>query len=565
MKTWIEKPVLEPEIASRFPEMNPFVLRMLWNRGMQSQDAMDTFLSPDYARDIHDPWLFSQMKQAVDRITNAIHASERITIHGDYDADGVCASAILSLTLEKLGADVHVFLPDREKDGYGLNANTVATLASDGTKLIITCDCGISNKPEIEKAAELGMDVIVTDHHAQPLELPDAAIAIIHPGVKGERYPFSGLAGGAVAWKLAHALIMNDQGKHFSPGFEKWLLDLASISTVADCMTLTGENRTIVKFGLLVMAKTRWLGLRELLHMCRLDPTKLRAEDIAFRVAPRINAAGRMDHSNTALQLLLSQRPSDAVQFAVNIERNNTERGTATETMIAEVLEQTGLQVDEQILIAVGDHWRVGLLGLVAGRVMEQFRKPVLVITKTANGFTGSCRSIPGFHLVEALQSADQMLLKYGGHAPAAGFSIAEEKLEEFLAHMRKRARELLGSGIPEQTLEIEAEIPLSAVDWNLSDALTKFEPFGAGNPEPIVATRGVEIMQAMAVGSTGKHGKFVFRSGEKFLPAIGFGFGELANQLSVGDVVDIAYAIQVNEWNGNRELQGVLKDLKHA
>lgn len=560
--TVVLKPDVPESARAQFPEMNPIVLRMCWNRGLQTQLEIDEFLYPDYARDINDPMLFAHMPLALDRIHAAIARNERITIHGDYDADGVCASAILKTTLEQLGATVDVFLPDREKDGYGLNSRTVQYLAEQGTKLIITVDCGISNKPEIDLAKSLGVDTIVTDHHTQPLELPEQAVAIIHPHVAGETYPFKGLAGGAVAWKLAHALILADNGKHIAAGFEKWLLDLASISTVADVMSLTGENRTIVKYGLIVMRKTRWQGLRELLRAANVDPQKVTATDIAFRLGPRINAAGRIDHSNRALDLLMARRPSDAVQFAAQLERTNAERGKLTQVMMEEAEAQLTDQADEAILIAISDTWRTGLLGLVAGRIMEKTRKPALIMTRARGDITGSGRSPGTLNLVKSLQSADHLLGKYGGHPPAAGFSLDPENFDAFVTHMRSVAREATRDGVPQHTIEVEAELKFSDIDWALSDELANLEPFGAGNPEPLFLTRGVEIIEARAVGTNQKHGKFVLKADGKTIPAIGFGHGESATTMSAGQTVDVVYQISVNEWNGNRELQCVIKDL---
>lgn len=566
MKTeWVEKASIEKEVLEQFPEINPVVLRMLWNRELRTQKEMDEFLSPDYARDVHDPFLFRDMQKAVDRIHAAIEAGERITIHGDYDADGVCASAILRITLEKLGATVDVFLPDREKDGYGVSKRTVDFIAQNGTKLIITTDCGISNKPEVDHAKSLGIDTIITDHHTQPLELPDAAVAIIHPPLKGEPYPFKGLAGGGVAWKLAHALTIADNGAHLKSGFEKWLLDLASISTVADVMSLTGENRTIVKYGLTVMKKTRWQGLRELMRFANVNPDHITATDIGFRIGPRINAAGRVDHSSMALDLLMARRPSDAVQVAAQIEKTNQDRGKLTKIMVEEVMDQVASQTDEKLLIAKGDTWRMGLVGLVAGRVMDELHKPVLVMTRAKGDISGSGRSPGTFNLVEALQSADHLLEKYGGHPPAAGFSLTEKNLDAFVQHMRDRASTEITDDEPVQKLEVEAELSLTDVNWELNDELEKFSPFGAGNPEPLFMTHDVEVVEARPVGADEKHGKFTLKQGDKTVAAIGFGHGKHAETLQPGHKLDMVYSVEVNEWNGNRELQCVIKDIKHG
>jgi single-stranded-DNA-specific exonuclease len=306
-RKWEVASKIDDEIKARFPEIAPTVLQLLWNRGLRTQAAIDEFLNPDYGRDLHDPFLFRDMSKACERLGRACREREKIAVHGDYDADGVCAAAIAVTTLRALGAEAGVFLPHREIDGYGLNRRTVERLAAEGVKVIVTCDCGIANAAEVALAREKGMDVIITDHHALPAELP-GAFATIHPQVPGETYPRDGLAGGGVAWKLAQALVRRAArgGVALPPGFEKWLLDLVAISSVADLVPLLGETRTLVKYGLVVLGKTRRVGLRELMLAAGVyaeDGRPRRAIDsatIGFQIAPRLNAAGRLDHANAA-------------------------------------------------------------------------------------------------------------------------------------------------------------------------------------------------------------------------------------------------------------------------
>src|SRR3989344_4064390 len=336
------------------PDLPDVVLQLLWNRALRSQRDIDEFLNPDYVRDIHDPFLFRDMQRAVDRLFAAIAAQEKIVIHGDYDADGVSASIILTNTLRALGAVTDFFLPHRETDGYGLNINTVEKLAAEGARIIITCDCGISNAVEIARAKELGIDVIITDHHQEPINLPDAAYATIHPKIAGETYPFKGLAGGGVAFKLSQGLLRThaQHNPKLPSGeshevFEKWLLDMVAISSVADMVPLLGETRTLVRYGLLVLGKTRRVGLRRLMKGAGLldqngapKHAKITAEDIGFKIAPRINAAGRMNHATTAFQLLLEQEEDRARALAEEINANNNARQELTADLVLKAREQ---------------------------------------------------------------------------------------------------------------------------------------------------------------------------------------------------------------------------------
>jgi single-stranded-DNA-specific exonuclease len=438
------------------PELPPIVARLLYHRNLTTQPAIDEFLNPDYSIHVHDPYLFRDMTKAVDRIFRAAENGEKITIHGDYDADGVSASVILASLFKILNINFDVFLPHRETDGYGLNMNTVDLLHSQGTKIIITCDCGISNAPEIAKANEFSIDVIVTDHHSIPAKLPDA-YAIIHPKVVGETYPDQTLAGGGVAFKLAQGILRKHKESHelLSNGdrheaYEKWLLDMVAIASVADMVPLLGESRTLTKYGLIVLNKTRRIGLQKLLLEARLlndDGTnrkEINADTIGFQIAPRINAAGRMNHANAAYNLLVTDSPTDAIDLAFALDQSNQDRQKMTEEIVKEAAKQIEIdQKNNPVLFAIGE-WPIGIVGLIASKLKERYQKPTIIMSKGA-AITGSGRSVPGFNMIGAMQEVPELFLKFGGHPMACGFTLkTPELLDEFKNTLIKKFNEKL-------------------------------------------------------------------------------------------------------------------------
>src|SRR3989339_1621059 len=387
---WKIASTVPSEITARFPEWNIVTAQLLYNRQLTTQEDVDHFVLPDYGQDQHDPFLFRDMKKVVARIKQAVLKKQKIVIHGDYDADGVCGSAVLYKTLQKIGADVSVYLPHRDTEGYGLNLNTIQTLADAGTHLVITVDCGTSNKKEIAKAVELGMDVIVTDHHSEPPELPKEACAMLNPKLSQETYPFRFLAGVGVSFKLCQALI-----REYALGeaFEKWLLDLVAISTVTDFVPLIGENRVFVKYGLVVMKKNLRPGLRQLFSQMNVEVKTVSCETILFKVGPHINAAGRMKHANAAFEMLVEENEEQAALLAANIVQANKERQRVSAQMSKRALEQAELQKNEFVIIVEIDDCPIGLVGLVAGKVASTYHRPTFVVGRMGEESAGSCRS----------------------------------------------------------------------------------------------------------------------------------------------------------------------------
>lgn len=588
LKKWNIAPPPPSEFISEHPELPEIIARLLWNRGFKNQTEIDEFLNPDYSSDIHDPFLFNDMPKAVAIIFDALKKGVRITVHGDYDADGVCASVIIISGLKKLGAkDIDVFLPHRETDGYGLNKKTIQYLYDTGTKLIITCDCGISNNAEIQLAKNLGMQVIITDHHAMPKDFPPAD-AIIHPLVPGEQYPDKTLAGGGVAFKLVQGVLAEHKKTHKTlpdgqthEAFEKWLLDLVSISTVADLVPLKGESRTLVRYGLTVLNKTKNLGLKKMLLMAGLldDQGKPKrgafsTQTIGFQLAPRINAAGRMDHANVAFKLLMSETDAEATTLALQLNQNNVDRQKVTEELTELARQQIAQtnQTDNPILFVYGKNWSAGVLGIVASRIKDEFYRPIFVMCDNQDNIVGSGRSVLEFNMIKTLQAHPELFSKFGGHPQACGFTLAnKETFEKFKGILLEEAR--FGTKgidlVPQIT--IDTEIDLDEVTWKLYDLLQKFEPFGKTNDEPRYVARDVEIVSVDSVGQDGKHLRLLVKHHSHVMKkTIAFGFGDCGRHpsnwkeiLKPGDKVDLVFSISVNEWNGNRELQLMIEDMK--
>lgn len=565
-RRWRVAPPISPQFIEQFPEILPAVLQLVFNRGLTTQRQIDEFLNPDFSQDVHDPFLFRDMRRAVDRIRQAIEHDEQIIIHGDYDADGVCGSAILVSTLRQIAptAKIDVYLPHRENEGYGLNLNTVAELADRGVTLLITVDCGSSNHDEITAANERGIDVIVTDHHVVPAT-PPPAYAILHPLMPGETYPFQKLCGTGVAYKLAQALI-RDWGQPIAN--EKWLMDLVAIGTIADFVPLVGENRTLVTYGLIVLQKTRRLGFQKLYSLINLDLTKIDTRTVAFQIIPRINAAGRVDHARRAFDLIMTENDDDAIAAATLLNQLNQERQKLTERITQEAKTQVGeLSVEQCVVVAEGEDWPAGLVGLVANRLMDEYNRPTVIIGKRQDMRIGSGRSMKEFHITEALHEMSDLLAQFGGHRQACGFTLkSTTTVAQFTKSFQQIAATKLQSEVLAPELPIDAEMTLAEVTWPLVEQVERFGPFGEGNPSPLFASKGLAVIQWDRVGADRKHLRLVVKDQQGIQrKMIGFGFGKWSEQLTPDCRVDVAYEIGTNTWNGNSELQLKIIDIRIA
>lgn len=563
MTPWNEA---EEEQARKLVEglgLPPLVARLLVRRGCGDIGAASDFLYAGVER-MHDPFLLKGMREAVDRIREAGVKGEKIRIYGDYDADGVSSTSLLILLFRKLGYHFDYYIPHRAFEGYGLNRNALELAAEAGVNLIVTVDTGISAYDEIAYAAELGMDVVVTDHHEPPERIPEAC-AVVNPKRHDCPYPFKGLAGAGVAFKLGHALLGE-------PPLE-WA-DIATLGTIADLMPLADENRILVREGLERMKRSDKPGFRALAEVSGVELEQITSTAVAFGIAPRINAAGRLDHAAKAVELLVSPSYDEAILSASALDLLNKERQRTVEAIVKEAEGQWAAKCEAMagqgkekppVIVVAGEGWNVGVIGIVASKLLERHYRPTIVlgIDKETGMAKGSARSIDGYDLHAALTACEELLDHYGGHQAAAGMSLHRDRIAEFEERMGELA---------ERWLSAEDWIPKTAVDLvcgveeaslQTIEQLSRLEPFGAGNPSPRVLIRGVKLADRRAIGKEAKHLKLSLRGKSGALDAIGFGFGELASGLTGQSVIDVVGELSVNEWNGSRKPQLQIQDLR--
>ncbi len=567
-KKWRIRKKINKDLIKKFPEINPIILQLLFNRGMIEQKDIEEFLLPGYEF-LENPFLFKDIKKAIKLVKETINRKEKIAIYGDYDADGVTSSAVLASFFKDIKVDFEIYIPDREKEGYGLNEKAIKYLAKKGVKLIITVDCGISGAKEVEMAKKMGIKTIITDHHEASGPLPKCPI--INPKVD-DNYPFRDLAGVGVAFKFVQALLRSgskDINERKIEAFEKWLLDLVAVGTIADCMPLVSENRILVKYGLIVLNKTRRRGLKILMEKIGLNLGEINSRDISYRVAPRINAAGRMRHANLAYDLLMSNSTKKSIERSERLIEANLERQKITEKITKRILTEIGEKASQKVIFSFQKDCPVGILGLIAGRVSDIYNRPCFVLTEKDGEIIGSGRSIEGFDVMEGLQSMDDLFSHYGGHKGACGLSLKKrEFLEKFKERFLNFANQKLKESDLVSVLKVDAEIYLNDIDWGLFDELQKFSPFGEKNSKPIFLTRNLKVFSSREVGQKGKHLKIFVN---ELLPdsscskdCIGFGLGEeWKDKLKSGDKIDLIYEIDENRWNGNREIQLKVIDLR--
>ncbi|MDO9399204.1 MAG: single-stranded-DNA-specific exonuclease RecJ [bacterium] len=569
---WELMSVIDDDFIKKNPEYNKIILQLFFNRRLTEKEEIRKFFQIDY-NDLLDPFLFKHMDRAVSLIINHIKAGNKIVIYGDYDADGITASAILVETLTIFKAKVSVYIPDRMKEGYGLNKKAIDELAQAETKLIITVDNGIRNKKEVGYIKELGLDVIITDHHEAPADKnnwPDCLIINPH----AEDYFFKSLAGVGVSFKLAIALIKKSKlTEEQKKRLEERILDLVAVGTVADCVDLIGENRILVSKGLGIINKSSRLGLNELIKVSQSNNFKkeISSWNISWQIAPRINSAGRLDHANTAFRLLITKDQEEAKIIAEKLNIKNSERQKMTEAIVETCKTKIEKEMlDDKILILVSPNldeneealgWPEGVIGLVAGKICELYSRPTLVITKMNTEIKGSGRSIEEFNITKAIEQECQYLVKFGGHAQACGFTINNQAdLLKFTIDLKKIAKKQLGKIDLTSKLIIEAELNLLEINDQLVEKLGEFEPFGEGNLRPKFVSFNLTIIDKMTMGADGQHVKFKF---DNFW-AIAFRQAEKWSELKIGDKVDVVYYIEFNEFNGRRTVQMNIIDIKN-
>jgi single-stranded-DNA-specific exonuclease len=542
----------------------------LVRRGYRTPEEARAFLEGD---ELHDPGEFAAMPAVVGRVRSAIEAGRRITVHGDFDVDGVCATVVLISTLRELDAECDWLIPDRLVDGYGLSAENVRKLAERGTGLILTADCGITAVTEVALAAELGMEVVVTDHHQPGNGLPDCPI--LHPGLD-ESYPFDDLCGTAVAWKLACALRQGAPGTGSAeqqrggsgdpvPGaLHEADLDLVALATVADVVPLVGENRALVKRGLDEVRRAERPGIRALLAAAKVEPTRLDEGDLAFKLGPRINAAGRLYRADAGVELFLTEDEARAAEIAGELNRANGER-RATEREVANAAEAALRELPEELreasgIVVAGKGWHPGVIGIVASRLVEKHHRPVVVISIDEQGRgRGSGRSIPGFDLLAGLEACAEHLAGFGGHRAAAGLELAADRVDSFREAFAAHAASVLAPEDLKRTERIDAIVGGASLGLDLAEELRQLAPFGMGNPGVRLLVPSARLRDVRTMGE-GKHARFSLHSGSH--RALGVAFGRPSLGVGEEDLVDVAVRLEVNQWNGAVEPQVILREL---
>lgn len=562
-RRWVFR-ALSTDPKTTFPDFPELMGQLLLSRGIEDPAAALEYLEPDYERGTHDPFLFFGMGRVIERLLRAIEHKEQVFILGDYDADGVCGAVVFSDTFGAIGFEhFEVYIPDRHKEGFGLSDEVVSRAISSGARVLITIDCGVTNVAEVARAQKAGIDVIIIDHHLVPPVWPDA-YAIIDPKQPEDHYPSGQLCGAALAFKVVCALLL--RGSFGLPkGWERWLLDVVAIATVADMVPLTEENRILVHWGLAVLRKTRRPGLRELLRSQGLRRDRIVTEDIGFTIAPRINVASRLAHAQVSFRLLTTVSSEEAVDIVRFLEEKTRER----RTLVAEILEHVrglvGAGSPSQGFIVVGDrNWQPGVLGIAANRLLEEYSCPVFLWGKgEARHVKGSCRS-RNVNVVELMRTLpDDFFIDFGGHAHSGGFSFQETRLPVFEEQL---ARAFLQRGATEtdQPLILDGELTLEDVSRPTLEAIERLGPFGVGNERPVFLFRGVTIAQVRFLGGEQSHVMLTARRNDGALVAImGFWMGKvLPRHVQPGSCVTLAATLERSQFQGREELRLRLIDV---
>jgi single-stranded-DNA-specific exonuclease len=544
--------------VARQESIGRLLLQLMHNRGVSVKEDMYRFLDRR-APDGTDPYQLKGMAAAVERLWAAIAGGEAIAVYGDYDADGITATAVMQQTLTALGANVRTYIPDRFEEGYGLNEDAISFLFDQGVQLIVTVDNGIRSVDDVVFGRELGLDFIITDHHTPGTEIPQA-LAVINPKQPDCPYPYKQLAGVGLAYKLSQALLQ-DGGAEMGLMADD-LLDLVAIGTVADVTPLTGENRELVTRGLALLPTSPRPGLSALFDLISLDKENIEAWHIGFVIGPRLNAAGRMESAGPALELLLTQDAERAHELAQTLEEQNQLRRTQTEETVERIRQYVLADGVSSLLYLVAEtDFNPGIVGLVAGRLTEEFHRPMLVAERGAAVTKGSARSIPGFHVTDALDECSDLLVRHGGHSAAAGFTVRNENLLALQTRLLQiAARELDEEKLTPQ-VDIDAHLTLSGVERDLVDSLSLLCPYGPGNSTPVFVSYGLEVREKRQIGADSRHLKLKLFDGKKAWDAVAFRQGNIYED--VPELVDVVYELDINKWNGREDLQLKVQDLR--
>ena len=563
------------ELAGRL-KVSPIIAQILLNRGIGEVERGREFLNPSMLA-LHDPKLLPNLTGAAQRVAKAIREGEKIVIYGDYDVDGITGTAILWHAIQMLGGKVDFYIPHRVEEGYGLNSQAIARICEEGAKLIISVDCGITAVEPAQVAKQRGVDLIITDHHEWPAggELPQVA-CIVHPRLPGEwaEYPNPHLCGAGVAFKLAWGVAQQfgDAGGKVNGKLRQFLLDatsLAALATIADVVPLIGENRILTHFGLLGLKQCSLTGIQALLESAGLLGAKVESYDVGFKLGPRLNACGRMDHAGDAVELLTRASGPQAKEIATMLEQLNRQRQATEKQILEQALEQISkLGMDDEkhhAIVVDGEGWHPGVIGIVASRIVDRFGRPAIVVAWDEQGGHGSGRSVPGYHLANALGAMGPLLEGSGGHEMAAGLRIRQEQMGLFREKFLQHAREQITAEMLIQELRLETEAPLAGIDRALIEAFGRLGPFGQNNPKPLLCCCDVELVaDPNVVGKNADHLQFRVRQGNGSpIKCIAFKFGEMAGQLRKGMRLDLAVEPMLNTFNGYSTVELQVRDIR--
>jgi single-stranded-DNA-specific exonuclease len=559
-KLWVVRQVdpIQRGLLSQALSISSATASLLINRGVTSVDQATAWMSP---LQTHDPFLIPDIERAVDRLHQAMQRRERVCFYGDYDVDGMSATSIYLSFFRGLGAEVRAYVPHRLREGYGLNEAVVRTLASEGVSLLVTSDCGTTSHHEITLANQLGIDVVVTDHHQSDMEMPPA-LAVMNPHRQEARYPFHGLCSGGLAFKVAQAYGM--KYGYGSVPLES-LLDLVALATIADVVPLQDENRLFVREGLAHLSRGARCGIRALKQVAGIS-RECTAETIAFKLGPRLNAAGRLDEAIKGVRLLTTESEREAQELAENLEQLNQARRDIEADILQDALAQVESREVPGGIVLYARGWHLGVVGIIAARIMERFHRPTVVIAVNEQGVgKGSARTVPGFDLYQALATCRDLLIAFGGHPSAAGITIQEARLPEFAERFSALAETWARETHSVPTLHVDSEVRLNEITLQLIREIGTLHPFGAGNPAPTFAVRRLDVLHARVVGDN--HLKMTVRQGGSLpFDTIGFGMKSLEDRgLSLKTPIDAAFTPELNHWNGHDRIQLRLRDIKAA
>lgn len=546
----------EVEAFAKKHKISSLLASILIRKNITTDEAVRKFLHPT-RMDFYDPFLLPDMEKAVDRINKAVENKENITIYGDYDVDGITSITLLKNFFANSNIDVKTYIPNRLEEGYGLNKDAIREISYSDTTLIITVDCGITGIEEIEYAKQIGIDVIVTDHHEPGEEIPDC-IAVVDAKRKDSKYPFNQLAGCGIAFKLMQALAIN--WKLPEKEYLKFL-DIAAIGTISDIVPLIDENRVIAKLGLMLVEKTNNIGLKTLIDLCGFK--KIDSTMVSFGLSPRINACGRLGHADEALELFLANDKNTTTKLAKKMNEYNAARQQVERKIYDEAVEEIIKEKDKPVIVLGKEGWHHGVAGIVSSKITDEYFKPSILICFEGDEGKGSGRSIPGFDLHEALMECSEYLEKFGGHSMAVGITIKKDKFEDFKKAFTEYAESKNISKIV-PVINIERKVDLKDVSLENVKELQKLEPFGEQNKMPLFLIENLKIVSIRSL-SEGKHLKILLKQDNFFIDAIGFNMGDLTEQYKIEDRVDIVGTIDVNVFNGNENVQITIKDMRKA